>query len=62
MKYKLKDGVNVSDIPRYSNAVKQIANKLSKSLTIDCDNMPDDLLTFVEEVVAAPKKDKKGDK
>ena len=64
MKYKLKDGVKASDIPRYSTVSKQIAAVLSKCKVVECDDMPDTLLSMVEEVVEAPKKVKenKGEK
>ena len=64
MKYKLKEGVKVSDIPRYSTLSKQLASILATNKTVECDNMPETLLLCVEEVVETPKKEKanKGEK
>ena len=57
-KYKLKEGVKATDIPRYSSLTKQISNVLSTVEVVECDNMPEILLKLVEEVVETPKKEK----
>tara|TARA_Y100000310_G_C20185538_1_gene580120 strand:+ start:292 stop:483 length:192 start_codon:yes stop_codon:yes gene_type:complete len=63
MKYKLKEGVKASDIPRYSGLAKNIASQLAGKATVVVDNLPKNLLNYVEEVAApAPKKDNKGGK
>lgn len=58
MKYKLKEGVKASDIPRYSTLSKQISSILATNKTVECDDMPDTLLRCVEEVVETPIKEK----
>lgn len=63
MKYKLKEGVKASDIPRYSGLAKQLANQLANKSTAEFDSLPDDFSAYVEEVVvSAPKKENKGGK
>ena len=62
-KYKLKDGVEASDIPGYSTIAKHVSSVLSNSSNVELDNIPKWLLDYVEEVkVSTPKKEKEGGK
>ena len=63
IKYKLKDGVEASDIPGYSAIAKHVHSVLSNNSNVELDNIPKGLLEYVEEVKAsAPKKEKEGGK
>tara|TARA_Y100001963_G_scaffold146936_1_gene222564 strand:+ start:459 stop:650 length:192 start_codon:yes stop_codon:yes gene_type:complete len=63
MKYKLKNGVEASDIPAYCSAARKVARELSNNSVVSFENLPKGLLEYVEEVVAPnPKKDNKGGK
>ena len=63
MKYKLKNGVEASDIPAYCSAARKAVRELSNKSVVNFDNIPKGLLKYVEEVVASnPKKDNKGGK
>ena len=63
MKYKLKNGVEASDIPGYSAIAKQLSSALADNSSTEVENLPKGLLEYVEEVSSpAPKKENKGGK
>ncbi|MAG76073.1 MAG: hypothetical protein CL811_04855 [Colwelliaceae bacterium] len=63
MKYKLKNGVEASDIPKYSAIAKQLSSALATNSSTEIEGLPKGLLEYVEEVVSpTPKKENKGGK
>ena len=63
MKYKLKNGVEASDIPGYSAIAKQLSSALATNSSTEMQDLPKGLLEYVEEVSSpAPKKENKGGK
>ena len=63
MKYKLKSGVEASDIPSFSAIAKQLSSALAVNPSAEVEDLPKGLLEYVEEVTSsAPKKENKGGK
>ena len=63
MKYKLKNGVEASDIPGYSAIAKRLSGELATKASVEVESLPKGLLEYVEEVSSpAPKKENKGGK
>ena len=60
MKYKLKQGKSVEDMPTFSKLLKSIKSSLSKNDAVELDIVPKAANEFLEEVVASsPNKVKK---
>jgi alanine racemase len=56
MKFKLKDGVDKADMPRFSSMLKGIVSHLNTNDSIELDEMPKQLKDFLEEVPSAKAK------
>ena len=52
MKYKLKEGKSVEDIPRFSALLKFIGGSLSTSSVVELDQVPKAAKEFLTEVAS----------
>ena len=63
MKIKLKEGVSVSDIPRFSGVYKRMSSMLGSNSVVELDEgLPKGWESYVEEVNAPNKKETKKNK